>query len=66
MITMMMNNNAYISILPIYPRAYRRAHISPEEDWEIASKNCSKLGYFCITKIRLGEISFRKKVQIIL
>ena len=66
MITMMINNNAYISILPISPRGYRRAHISSEEDWKVTSKNCSKLGCFCITKIRLGEISFRKKVQIIL
>ena len=56
------NNSAYISILPISPRGSRRAHISPEEDWDFPGKNCWKLGCFCITEIRLGEISSRKKV----
>ena len=55
------NNNAYISILPLFPRS-RRAHVPPEEDWDFPGKNCSKLGCFCITKIRLGETSSRKKV----
>ena len=50
----MINNKAYISVLPISPRGFRIAQISPKEDW--------KLGCFCITKIRLGEISWRKKV----
>ena len=36
----MINNNAYISILPISPRGFRRAHISPEEVWNFPGKNC--------------------------
>ena len=56
------NNNADISILLISPGGSRRAHISPEEDWNFPGKICQKLGCFCITKIRLGEISLRKKV----
>ena len=56
------NNNVYISILPISPSGSRRAHISPEEDWNFTGKNCLKLGCFCITKMRLGEICSRKKV----
>ena len=34
------NNNAYISFLPISPRGSQRAHISPEEDWNFPGKNC--------------------------
>ena len=56
------NNNAYISILPLFPRS-RRAHVPPEEDWDFPGKNCLKLACFCITKIRLGEISSRKEVK---
>ena len=56
-------NNAYISILLISPRGSRRAQISPEEDWNFAGKNSQKLGCFCITKKKLGEIFSRKKVQ---
>ena len=33
----------------------RRAHISPEEDWNFPGKNCQKLGYFCFTKLRIGK-----------
>ena len=56
------NNNVYILILAISPSGSRRAHISPEEDWNFTGKNCLKLGCFCITKMRLGEICSRKKV----
>ena len=38
--------------------------MSPEEDWDFPGKICEKLGCFCIIKIRLGEISSRKKVQV--
>ena len=58
----MNNNKAHISILPISPRGFRTAHISPKEDWNLPGKNSEKLGCFCITKIRLGEIHSRKKV----
>ena len=30
-IIIIINNNAHILILPISPRGFRRAHISPEE-----------------------------------
>ena len=56
------NNNAYISILPIALTGSGRANLSPEEDWIFPRKNCKKLGCFCVTKIRLGEISSWKKV----
>ena len=46
----------------VSPRGSRTAHISQEEDWNFRAKNCQKLGYFCITKMRLGEISLTKKV----
>ena len=36
---MMINNNPYISILPISATGSRRAHISPEEDWNFPCKN---------------------------
>ena len=62
MMMMMINNNAYISILSISTSSSRRAHISPEEGWNFPCEHCQKLGCFCITKIRLGEISSRKKV----
>ena len=58
----MINNNADISILSIFPRGSQKAHTSSEEDWNYFGKNCQKLGYFCITKIRLGEILLKKKV----
>ena len=61
-IIMIINKNTYISFLPISPSGYRSAHISPEENWNFSGKNCEKLGCFCITKIRPGEISSRKKV----
>ena len=47
----------------VSPRGSRKAHISPEKDCSFPAKNCSKLGCFCITKMRLGEISSRKKVE---
>ena len=58
---MMINTNAYISILPISPSGSCKAHISAKEDWNFPGKSCQKSGCFCITKIRLGEISSRKK-----
>ena len=48
----------------VFSRGSQTAHISQEEDWNFAAKNCQKLGYLCITKIRLGEISLTKKVQV--
>ena len=36
---MMINNNAYISILPISPSGFGTALISPEEDWDFPGKN---------------------------
>ena len=35
-----MNNNADISVLPISVRGSRRAHTSPEADWNFPGKNC--------------------------
>ena len=43
----------------ISPRGSRRAHISPEEDWNFPGKDYQKLGCFCFAKIRLGVISSR-------
>ena len=63
MILIIINNNAYISILPISPSCSRRAHLSLEEEWNFSGKNCEKLECFCITKIMLGEISSSKKVS---
>ena len=34
------DNNADISILSISPRTSRKAHISPEKDWNFPRKNC--------------------------
>ena len=62
MMMMMINNNAYIAVLTIFPSDSRIAHISPEEDWNFPSKNCWTLGCFYTTKIRLGDISSRNKV----
>ena len=42
----------------IYPRGTGE-HTSPEEEWNFTGKDYWKLGCFCITKIRLGEISSR-------
>ena len=39
-IIIIINNNAHILILPISPRGFRRAHISPEEVWNFPGKNC--------------------------
>ena len=36
----LINNNAYVSVLPISPRGSRTAHISVEEDWNFSDKNC--------------------------
>ena len=44
------------------PVGSRRAHISPEENWNFLGKNCQKLGCFRITNIRIGEISSTKKL----
>ena len=56
-IIIVINNNAYNSNMPISPRGFRKAYISPKDNWNLPGKNCEKLGWFCITKIRLGEIS---------
>ena len=45
-IIMIIINNAFISILPISPRCSRRAHISPEEDWNFLGKNCRMFWYY--------------------
>ena len=62
------NNCPHSSKLPPQSTTFelsdsRSEHISPKEDWSFPPKNCQKVGYVClITKIRLGEISSRKKV----
>ena len=42
----------------------QNTHISrsPKEDWDFSGENRYKLGCFCITKIRLGQIFSRKKI----
>ena len=57
-------NNNKKTIRAWYLREALGGHMSPEEDWNFPSKNCYKLGYFCITKIKLGWISSRKKVYV--
>ena len=61
-IVTIINKNAYISVLLLSTSGSRRAHISPEEDWNFSGKNCQKLGCFCVTKIRLGEMSSMKNL----
>ena len=58
---MMINNNAYISILPISTSGSRRAHISPEEKWNFTGENFQKLECFSITKIKARGDSFEEK-----
>ena len=55
------NNNAHILILPVSPKGFRQAHISPKEDWNFPGKNFQNLGCFCITKIRLVGDIFEEK-----
>ena len=55
-----MNDNADISILPISPKCSRRAHVSPEEDWNFPGKNCWKLGCFCINKNKKKKLTVTK------
>ena len=62
-ILIIISKNALISILPKSPSSSWRVHISPEVDWNFPFKNCQKLGCSCIKKIRLGDISLRKKVR---
>ena len=40
LVSLIINNDAYISVLPISPGGFRRAHISPEEDWDFLGKYC--------------------------
>ena len=53
----MINNNRIIRAwyLPEVPGE----HTSPEEDWNLPCKDYYKLGCFCMTKMRLEELSSR-------
>ena len=48
-----------------YPREAPGEHTYlpiSQKNWGFSGENCHKLGYFCIRKIRVGEIFSKKKV----